>query len=123
MKRGIKFLQLSVRSAVPANTFLVIDAHSEPITGELQWGLNDIGASLNDLTSKLVEKFCGKKLLRAMSETSFAAKEIVDESERAGWYDASAFSRGGWRGLLLSTCSPVIRVPKSFQDLRDLVEK
>ncbi|KAF8426445.1 hypothetical protein L210DRAFT_791616, partial [Boletus edulis BED1] len=37
------------------------------------------------------------------------------------WYDDSAFSRGGWRGLLLATCSPAMLVAQSFEDVRNLV--
>lgn len=89
----------------------------------LQWG-NDRGYPLESHTGEVLNKFCGEELLDAMKETTNAARgQKRDNPQEMDWYDASPYSRGGWRGLFLSTCSPAMRAPESFNDLKRLVER
>lgn len=122
MKKAAQFIKKSVRSDVPANVFILIDTHSDTMTGALQWGVNQ-GSPLQGTTSELLRKFCGDDFMCAMKEASDVAQALRFLAEEAEWYDASPYSRGGWRGLLLSACASVMRVPESFQDLKGLVER
>ncbi|KAI9459612.1 hypothetical protein HD554DRAFT_2176882 [Boletus coccyginus] len=119
---GIAFIQRSILSDVPANTFVLVDTHSDAVTGELQWSRGSTGPK-NCLPSELIRKFCGDGFLQQMKVAADKARGLPPHPPQAGWYDDSAFSRGGWRGLLLSTCAPTMRVPESFQNIRGLVER
>ena len=122
MGRGANFLRKSVRSKVPANCFILVDTHTNDRTGELYWGSDEKGV-LESRTSELLQRFCGNSFMSAMKEASELAQGLKALDGEKKWYDASPYSRGGWRGLLLSTCAASMRVPGSFRDIKALVER
>jgi len=121
MAKAVEFIQRSVQSRAPANTFIVLDTHSDAETGFLQCS----GGQRNPkyvMASEVVENFGGVDLPAAMRTAAEQALGAEPPKE-VDWYSDSAFSRGGWRGLLLATCSPAMQVDASFKDLRGLVEQ
>lgn len=116
MKKGLDFVNLSLRSDVPANVFFVVDTHSQAETGLL---LTEDGRFL--LPSQCIEDYSGREFLQAMRSAAERAR-VAPKNERDVWYDDSVYSRGGFRGLFLVTCSPTMKVKESFEDLRRLVE-
>lgn len=122
MRNGIAFIRRSILSDVPANTFVLVDTHSDTNTGGLQWSGGATGPK-HVLASEVLQKFCGGDFLSAMKAAANKARGMKRPLQQTGWCDDSPSSRGGWRGLLLSTCSPAMRVPDSFRDIRGLVER
>lgn len=121
MKKCLDFIKRSVRSDVPANVFFVIDTHSQDGTGLILTEDENRGAR-HSLPSECVRDYAGMQFLQAMHSAAELARN-APRNERDLWYDASAFSRGGFRGLFLVTCSPTMKVKRSFEDLRGLVEQ
>lgn len=121
MRKAVEFIQRSTQSELPANVFVVLDTHSDVKSGGLQWGGGATRPKFSP-ASELVARFCGQEFLGAMKAGADRARSMKPPSG-GEWYDDSAFSRGGWRALLLSTCSPAMRVEGSFADIRGLVEE
>lgn len=121
MAKAVDFIKRSVESRVPSNTFIVLDTHSDDRNGFLLVGGSQ-RCPQHSLTSDVVDRFCGEALAGAMGR---AAEEALQAEPPRGddWYSDSAFFRGGWRGLLLATCSPVMRMDASFHNVRGLVER
>ncbi|KAG9312769.1 hypothetical protein JVU11DRAFT_7206 [Chiua virens] len=122
LPRGAEFIARSVRSNVPANTFIVIDTHSEERTGRLQW-TDRARRPMNSPASEVVHKFVGQPLLEQAKGAAVQARLCIQPGSARSWYDGSPFSRGGWRVLFLATCAPVMRIGESFADVRGLVER
>jgi hypothetical protein len=123
MGKGARFIERSNRSGVPANVFVVLDTHSDNKTGGLQWGGGTSKPKYSPV-SQVVRRFCGEEFLAAMKAAATKARGTTPPSgAETEWYDDSVYSRGGWRALLLSTCSPAFRVERSFNDIRELVAK
>lgn len=123
MGKGAKFIARSIQSGVPANIFVVLDTHSDNKTGGLQWGGGQTKPRYSP-ASQVLNRFCGDEFLAAMKAAADQARHTRPPTGAgARWYDSSVHSRGGWRALLLSTCSPALRVEGSFNDIRQLVEK
>ncbi|KAG9312768.1 hypothetical protein JVU11DRAFT_7205 [Chiua virens] len=121
LPRGAEFIARSVRSNVPANTFIVIDTHSEARTGRLQW-TDRARRPMNSPASEVVHKFVGQPLLEQAKGAAVQARLCIQPGSARSWYDGSPFSRGGWRGLFLVTPGPAMRIGESFADVRGLVE-
>ncbi|KAI9568141.1 hypothetical protein HD554DRAFT_2172539 [Boletus coccyginus] len=121
MEPVCKFIDRSTQSTVPANTFFVVDTHSDTLTGGLQWA-GGVTAPKMAPASELLSEFCGKPVLGAMMKAAEASRRFVPP-ENPGWYKDSPLYRGGWRGLLLATCGPAVRVPSGFKDLRGFVDR
>lgn len=120
MKACLNFIEGSLRSNVPANTFMLIDTHSTRLGGMLQYG-GDAGELIAP-TQDALEKFCGRKTLDKMQQAAATARQFPVPGP-GKWYNDSPQTRGGWRCLLLSTCSLAMQVPGSFDDIRRLVVK
>ncbi|KAF8124456.1 hypothetical protein EV363DRAFT_1178020, partial [Boletus edulis] len=118
---AVSFMQHSINSRLPANTFVVIDMHSGATTGALQWAAGSRPKS--GLTSEAVKVCVGEEYLDAMKKAADLALQSSQGTSSKGWYDDSVYFRGGWRGLLLATCAPIMRVKDSFEDARRLVER
>lgn len=65
--------------------------------------------------------FGGQALAAAMRQAAGTARNAPRPTDDP-WYDDTVFSRGGWRVLLLATCSPLMQTSSSFEDVRGLVE-
>lgn len=105
---------------MPANTFVVVDAHYETLAGEVQRAAGVRSA----LTSEVLSRFCGQAFLQKMYETAERARGWVGDAESSTNCSASPALRGGWRGLLLVTCSQaVVLIKHSFDDLVGLVRR
>lgn len=123
MGKGAQFIARSNQSGVPANTFVVLDTHSDNQTGGLQWGGSASKPKYSPV-SQVIKRFCGEEFLAAMKAAAMKAWGTKPPSgAESQWYDDSVYSRGGWRALLLSTCSPTFRVEGSFNNVRELVVK
>lgn len=120
MNLASKFIEHSMASKVPANTFIVVDTHADTLTGSLQWA-GGVTAVRTAAMSELLVEFCGKAFLAKVKESATAAREF-QPPENPGWYKDSPFFRGGWRGLLLATCGPAVRIHAGFDDLKRLVD-
>ena len=118
--QATKFLNRSIASDVPANTFIVVDMHSDALTGELRWAAGS--RSGEKPTSGVVTKLLGSRVLESMQLAASIARNSTPPVPKK-WYDVSVHSRGGWRGLLLAACGPVMRVDDSFEDVRGLVQR
>ena len=118
---GADFVALSTRSDVPANCFVVVDSHADTHTGGLQWAGGKTAPQMA-ATSEIVREFCGQRFITEMARSSHAARS-VSPPEKSRWYDASPPLRGGWRGLFIASCGPVVRVRSAFEDLRELVQR
>lgn len=118
---GASFVARSIRSNVPANCFLVIDTHSDSHSGGLQWG-GGMTAPKAGPPSDVLSQFCGAKFFKAMESASNAARN-VGPPQKQGWYEDSPFLRGGWRGLFVVSCAPVVRVRGAFCDMKKLVDE
>jgi hypothetical protein len=118
------FLEHSVKDRMPANTFVLLDTHSDELTGHLQHS----GGQTNPMhttVGELVTAYLGKPLLANMVRCSQAAKQ--DDGARfklsgsKPWCEITTKSRGGRRGLFLVTCGPAIRQPNHFDEVHKLV--
>ena len=121
MDEGCRLIERSIKSSLPANTFVVIDTHADTLTGGLQWAGGSAGVRTAPVSDILLE-FCGADFFertKAAAETARKARE-PDKQE---WYTAAPFRRGGWRGLVLTTCGPAMRQRDGFNDLKMLVER
>jgi hypothetical protein len=121
MREGEDLLLRSIQSNVPANCFVVIDTHADTHTGELQWA-GGTTAVQTASARELLACFCGERFLELMKAASNAARAFVPPVN-PGWYNGSPCFRGGWRGLFVASCAPVVRVERGFEDLRNLVER
>lgn len=119
MAKAADFIRQSTQRSIPANVFVVMDAHSDTTTGFLQYAGGERSPTYG-LPSDVIKWFLGQDLLRAMDDAADQASQAQPPQENE-WYTASPFSRGGWRGLLLATCSPTMQVEASFDDVRGLV--
>lgn len=122
MLTGAEFLDLSIKSNVPANTFVVLDTHSDSLTGGLQYA-GGTTASQSAIASDVLDNFAGPSFLLKLRETAERARAPGFNTKSTGCYDTSPAYRGGWRGLLLSTCGPAMRVRNGFDDLLNLVRR
>lgn len=119
MTKAVDFIHRSTQRNVPANVFVVMDTHSDTSTGFLQHAGGEC-SPVYGLPSDVVKRFLGQDLLGAMNNAANQALQAQPPQE-SEWYTTSQFSRGGWRGLLLATCSPTMQVEASFSDVRGLV--
>ena len=121
MDAACKFIDHSTASQVPANVFIVVDMHSDTLTGSLQWA-GGVTAVRTAPMSELLAEFCGAAFLDKAKDSAAAARGF-QPPENPGWYKDSPFFRGGWRGLLLATCGPAVRIQAGFDDLKSLVDR
>ena len=119
MSSARQFVERSIRSHFPANSFIIIDTHADTHTGELQWGVGADGAYTAP-ASNLLDNFCGSRFLKTMQAASNEARAFTAPTD-PGWYNNSPTFRGGWRGLFVASCAPAIRVANGFNELKRLV--
>ena len=113
-EQATRFLGRSIASDVPANMFAIINMHSDALMGALCWAAES--HSGEKLTSADITKFLGSWVLENMQLSASIAQNSTPPTMNR-WYDALVHSRGGWRGLLLAACRPVMRVDDSFEDV------
>ncbi|KAI9568139.1 hypothetical protein HD554DRAFT_2172537 [Boletus coccyginus] len=118
---GAEFVKRSVEFGVPANVFVVVDTHSDAQSGALKYAGRASSPQYSP-ASEVVREFVTPQLLAEMKSAAARARLSGKPATAASWYDDSPYSRGGWRGLLLSTCAPTMRVGDSFRGVRKLVE-
>ncbi|KAJ8581503.1 hypothetical protein M405DRAFT_847007 [Rhizopogon salebrosus TDB-379] len=118
------FLDRSVDDGMPANTFVLLDTHSDELTGCLQ----HCGGLTNPAHTKvgeLLTSYLGEKLMAGMSRCSKVAKQDdaikFKLSGAQPWCEITTKSRGGHRGVFLVTCGPAIRQPYHFDEVQKLV--
>ena len=119
MTKAVDFIHRSTQPNVPANVFIMMDTHSDTSTGFLQHAGREC-SPVYGLPSDIVKQFLGQDLLGAMNNVANQALQAQPPQE-SEWYTTSQFSRGGWRGLLLTTCSPTMQVEASFSNIQGLV--
>jgi hypothetical protein len=123
---GLKFMRSNINRGFPPNTFIIVDTHSDEFTGMLQHTGGHAGGT-NTTITEIVEAYLGTDFLKCMGESSDAARS--DDSALATakmtkpWCDLTAKARGGWRGLLLVSCGPAIRVSHHFDCVLKLVKR
>ncbi|KAF8439433.1 hypothetical protein L210DRAFT_858142 [Boletus edulis BED1] len=71
MAAAIDFIQRSISSAVSANMFILIDTHSETLTGGLQCTAGS--KPTYSLTTKLLKDFCSDDFLNTMKTAACTA--------------------------------------------------
>ena len=132
MRKCAQHTQLSIDSEVPANIFFALDTHSECNTGQLQYAGGATAPVFSEVRS-LLETFCGPAFfgaLRAVAQAAVAKGQYprVENKTPARmpdnpWYNAAPSFRGGWRGLLLSSCGPAVTHRDGFTNLMKLLQE
>lgn len=121
IQAGSSFLESSVTSNVPANTFVVVDTHSNMQTGHLQYG-GERTITQCALASEVLSEYCGQTFLGEMCDAASVAR-MAEPSTKSDEFNTSPSFRGGWRALVLTTCGAAIRIKHSFDDLFSLVQR
>lgn len=80
------------------------------LDGQAPVGKGVVAAVQTTLVSNVLTNFCRKAFLEATKKSTEAACAFL-LPENPGWYKDSPFYCGGWRGLLLATCSPAVHIP------------
>ena len=132
MRRVVEHIQLSINSGVPANCFVVLDTHSDTHSGQLQYA-GGASAPVFSHAHSLLQNFCGNAFLPAMQAAAKSAvangrHPRVEKSTPASmphnpWYNAAPSFRGGWRGLLMSSCGPAVTQEEGFANLMNLLHE
>ncbi|KAG1721315.1 uncharacterized protein EDB91DRAFT_1256570 [Suillus paluster] len=121
---SIEFVQRNTKAGFPPNTFVIIDTHSDEYSGMLQHTGGHSGGT-NTTITEITAAYLGAELLQSMGDASRAARhhktEITTKSGKKPWCDLSAKTRGGWRGLIMMSCGPAIRVHHHFKSVVQLV--
>lgn len=123
MEAGCTLITRSIASKVPANVFMVVDTHSQEFTGLLQHsgGNKDGGFAAVD---EILAEYLGKAFRAAMQNSSDAARNSAQkEIGSSAWYDDTAYTRGGWRGVFLLSCGPAVNATFHFEKLMKMVEE
>ncbi|KAG1805998.1 uncharacterized protein BJ212DRAFT_1303849 [Suillus subaureus] len=118
---SLEFMHGNTSHRFPPNTFIVVDTHSDEFTGMLQH------TGGNNMTiTKIVEAYLGTEFLKCMGEASDAARShhsiLTTAKSMKLWCNLTTKARGGWRGLLLVSCGPAIRVSHHFESVLKLVK-
>ncbi|KAG1887457.1 uncharacterized protein F5891DRAFT_1199920 [Suillus fuscotomentosus] len=122
---GLKFMRSNVGRGFPPNTFIVVDTHSDEFTGMLQHTGGHTGGT-NTTITEIIEAYLGTEFLKCMGEASDAARTdnstFTTAKSTKPWCDLTSRARGGWRGLLLVSCGPAMRVSHHFESVLKLVK-
>jgi hypothetical protein len=123
---GVDFMQRNLQAGFPPNTFLVVDTHSDEYTGMLQHTGGHSGGTSTTITEILIA-YLGTQFLQAMQQSSDVARSdrTVKKTVLGNqpWCDLTPRARGGWRGVLMVSCGPAIRVSHHFEAVKALVER
>jgi hypothetical protein len=123
---AVEFLTLNKKAGYPANTFIIVDTHSDEYSGMLQHTGGHGGGTSTTITEILMA-YLGHEFLEAMTSSYAAARGdrtvLTTVNGRQPWCDLTARARGGWRGLFMVSCGPAIRVSHHFQEVKALVER
>jgi len=120
---GCALITRSIASKVPANVFIVVDTHSEEFSGMLQHTGGKTEGSYAGVDEILAE-YLGEAFREAMQSSSDAARNSApQEVGSSAWYDRTAYTRGGWRGVFLLSCGPAVNVTHHFERLLKMVEE
>ncbi|KAG1847025.1 hypothetical protein DFJ58DRAFT_843341 [Suillus subalutaceus] len=125
LANGLEFMRGNISRGFPPNTFIIVDTHSDEFTGMLQHTGGHTGGT-NTTITEIVEAYLGTDFLKCMGEASDAARSddstLTTAKSTKPWCDLTAKARGGWRGLLLVSCGPAIRVSHHFESVLQLVK-
>lgn len=123
---GVEFITRNLKAGCPPNIFLLVDTHSDEFTGMLQHTGGHTGGTSTTITEILLA-YLGEKFLAMMRQSSTLArgdKTVVKTiNGNNPWCNPTAGSRGGWRGLIMVSCGPAIRVSHHFEAVKALVER
>ncbi|KAG2355384.1 hypothetical protein BDR07DRAFT_1381575 [Suillus spraguei] len=115
---GVEFMKRNIKSGFPPNTFIVVDTHSDEYTGMLQHTGGHTGGTSTTIV-EILTAYLGETS-SDMARSDKTEIKTIDGSKP--WCDLSPRARGGWRGLLMVSCGPAIRVSHHFHAVRALVE-
>ncbi|KAG1759530.1 hypothetical protein EV702DRAFT_1247393 [Suillus placidus] len=122
---GVEFINRNTKAGFPPNTFLVVDTHSDEYTGMLQHTGGHTGGTSTTITEILVA-YLGQECLQAMQASSNLARSdktvVKTINGNTPWCELTPGVRGGWRGVLMVSCGPAIRVSHHFEAVKALVE-
>ncbi|KAH0825637.1 hypothetical protein J3R83DRAFT_13484 [Lanmaoa asiatica] len=118
---AIAFVHRATERGWPANIIALLHTESNPVTGALFYGDRGEHAAYSALPD-LLDAFVGEGMRAAMVDGKAKALGAV-RPEREHWFQESAASRGGWRGLILVTGGSTIQVPARKDEAIALVER
>lgn len=121
MEPAVAFVQQATDGGYPANVIAVVHTEPDPVTGALSYGNRSEGPAYSTLVD-ILDAFVGGRMKAAMEDGKTKASEAVRPG-REHWFQESAVSRGGWRGLILVAGGPAIRVPARKDEAIALVER
>ena len=119
MEPATTFVKQSIKLGFLANAFIVVDTHSDGLTGHLQAAGGSTSPRHCAIT-QLLDEFIGRDFLLDVKQASQFAR--ADSSARGQvWYRKDPYWRGGWRCVVMSTCGPAIRVEAHLEKAQLLV--
>lgn len=141
LKPFIAFIQVATQKGIPPNIFILIDTHSDAISGSLQYTSgkaksSDIAqvnypfsvllfASEHDL--QILDAFLGKEFLSAVEQANKMGRQLTDSNAiRISSVDLSLLqsAAGGLVGIFMVACGPSMSADlPHLQKCRDLVTK
>lgn len=124
LRHVVEFHRQAGVAGSPANTLVVLQTTSSLTTGALFYG-NDKNRKKPAYSTlpDLVTSFLGDDMMTAMSQSNAKALATPKCNETKYFFEHSAFSRGGWRGLILVTQGPTIRNPPRLNEAIGLVRR
>jgi hypothetical protein len=114
------FLEQSVANEIPANTFIVIDTHSDTYTGNLQHSGGQThggSAPLGDV----LESFLGKDCMDSMARAKRKRAELLTRSTESH-ANLNVVNPGGKTFVFLLTCGPAVRVGYHLEHCQGLLK-
>lgn len=118
---AVDFLRRAADSESPANYIVVLQTPSSLTTGALFYG-SDGGRSAYSTLPDIVSSFLGTDLMAAAMQSSAKAC-ATPRVEHRRWFQETAGSRGGWRGLILVAQGPGVRSPPRLAEAIGLVKR
>ena len=89
MDKGCRLIERSIKSSLPANTIVVIDTHTDMLTGGLQWAGGTASVCTTPV-SNILHEFCSTaffKYTKAAAETA----QKAGAPNKQEWYTAAPF--------------------------------
>lgn len=121
LRPAVDFLRRATDSRCPANSIVVLESRSSLSTGAIFYGKREGEAAYSTLPD-VVNSFLGTDMLAAMANGNRVACQM-SLPEQPRWFQEGAFSRGGWRGLVLVAEGPTVRVPPRKDEAIRLVDR
>ncbi|KAG1820766.1 hypothetical protein EV424DRAFT_1347028 [Suillus variegatus] len=122
---GIDFISHNIEAGSPPNVFLIMDIHSDKFSDMLQHTRGHMSGTSTSLT-KILTVYLGEEFLRVMQQSSRIArsdkKVMKTINGNKPWCNLTACAQGGWRGVIMVSCGPAIRVSHHFKAVKVLVE-